>query len=280
MQNLKIKANAKVNLSLSVLGKREDGYHELDTVMQSISLYDTVYIEKSDKIAVECGEFGGEDNIAFKTAAAFFKASGINAGADIKIEKRIPSAAGMGGGSADAAAVLVGLDKLYEAKLSYEKLLKIAVKLGADVPFLIRGGTARAKGIGEILEPIKPIGGCYFLIAKGENKPSTGEMFRLLDSADYNKPDIEKTATAINSQDMVSLLASMDNSFAALWRESRIKAELLKTDADAVSLSGSGPAWFAVYLDKNRAVAAEKALKALEIPVFLCEPENKSLIFE
>lgn len=280
MQSLKIKANAKVNLSLSVLGKREDGYHELDTVMQSISLYDTVYIEKSDKIAVECGEFGGEDNIAFKTAAAFFKASGINAGADIKIEKRIPSAAGMGGGSADAAAVLVGLDKLYEAKLSYEKLLKIAVKLGADVPFLIRGGTARAKGIGEILEPIKPIGGCYFLIAKGENKPSTGEMFRLLDSADYNKPDIEKTATAINSQDMVSLLASMDNSFAALWRESRIKAELLKTDADAVSLSGSGPAWFAVYLDKNRAVAAEKALKALEIPVFLCEPENKSLIFE
>ena len=280
MQNLKIKANAKVNLSLSVLGKREDGYHELDTVMQSISLYDTVYIEKSDKIAVECGEFGGEDNIAFKTAAAFFKASGINAGADIKIEKRIPSAAGMGGGSADAAAVLVGLDKLYEAKLSYEKLLKIAVKLGADVPFLIRGGTARAKGIGEILEPIKPIGGCYFLIAKGESKPSTGEMFRLLDSADYNKPDIEKTATAINSQDMVSLLASMDNSFAALWRESRIKAELLKTDADAVSLSGSGPAWFAVYLDKNRAVAAEKALKALEIPAFLCEPENKSLIFE
>ncbi len=280
MQNLKIKANAKVNLSLSVLGKREDGYHELDTVMQSISLYDTVYIEKSDKIAVECGEFGGEDNIAFKTAAAFFKASGINAGADIKIEKRIPSAAGMGGGSADAAAVLVGLDKLYEAKLSYEKLLKIAVKLGADVPFLIRGGTARAKGIGEILEPIKPIGGCYFLIAKGESKPSTGEMFRLLDSADYNKPDIEKTATAINSQDMVSLLASMDNSFAALWRESRIKAELLKTDADAVSLSGSGPAWFAVYLDKNRAVAAEKALKALNIPAFLCEPENKSLIFE
>ena len=280
MQNLKIKANAKVNLSLSVLGKREDGYHELDTVKQSISLYDTVYIEKSDKIAVECGEFGGEDNIAFKTAAAFFRASGINAGADIKIEKRIPSAAGMGGGSADAAAVLVGLDKLYEAKLSYEKLLKIAVKLGADVPFLIRGGTARAKGIGEILEPIKPIGGCYFLIAKGESKPSTGEMFRLLDSADYNKPDIEKTATAINSQDMVSLLASMDNSFAALWRESRIKAELLKTDADAVSLSGSGPAWFAVYLDKNRAVAAEKALKALEIPVFLCEPENKSLIFE
>ena len=135
MQSLKIKANAKINLSLSVLGKRFDSYHELDTVMQSISLNDTVYIEKSDKITVECGELGGEDNIAFKAAAAFFKASGINAGAKIKIEKRIPSAAGMGGGSADAEAVLVGLDKLYEAELSYERLLSVAVKLGADVPF-------------------------------------------------------------------------------------------------------------------------------------------------
>lgn len=280
MQSLKIKANAKINLSLSVLGKREDGYHELDTVMQSISLNDTVYIEKNDKITVECGELGGEDNIAFKAAAAFFKASGIDAGAKIKIEKRIPSAAGMGGGSADAAAVLVGLDKLYEAELSYERLLSVAVKLGADVPFLIRGGTARAKGIGEILEPLKPIGGCYFLIAKGENKPSTGEMFRRLDSAKYNKPDIEKTVSALNSGDVSAVFSSLDNSFAALWQESHVKAELLKTDADGVSLSGSGPAWFAVYRDKEKAVAAEKALKALRIPVFICEPQNKSLIFE
>lgn len=280
MQSLKIRANAKINLSLSVLGKREDGYHELDTVMQSISLNDTVYIEKSDKITVECGEFGGEDNIAFKAAEAFFKASGINAGVKIKIEKRIPSAAGMGGGSADAAAVLVGLDKLYEAELSYERLLSVAVKLGADVPFLIRGGTARAKGIGELLEPVKPLCDCYFLIAKGENKPSTGEMFRRLDSAKYNKPDIEKTVSALNSGDVSAVFSSLDNSFAALWQESHVKAELLKTDADGVSLSGSGPAWFAVYRDKEKAVAAEKALKALSIPVFICDPQNKSLIFE
>ena len=280
IQSLKIRANAKINLSLSVLGRREDGYHELDTVMQSISLYDTVYIEKSDKITVECGEFGGEDNIAFKTAKTFFKASGINAGAEIKIEKHIPSAAGMGGGSADAAAVLCGLDRLYKTEFPYEKLLNIAVGLGADVPFLIRGGTARAKGIGELLEPLKPIGGCYFLIAKGENKPSTGEMFRRLDSAKYNRPDINKTIFALNSGDLSSVLASMDNSFAALWQESRVKAELLKSKADAVSLSGSGPAWFAVYRDKERAVAAEKALKELKIPCFFCTPENKSLIFE
>lgn len=280
MQSLRIKANAKINLALSVLGKRNDGYHELDTVMQSISLYDTVYIDKSDKITVECGEFGGEDNIAFKTAKAFFKASGINAGANIKIEKRIPSAAGMGGGSADAAAVLVGLNKLYEAELSYEKLLNIALGLGADVPFLIRGGTARAKGIGEILEPLKPIGGCYFLIAKGENKPSTGQMFGLLDTAEYNKPNIEDTVSALNSGNLSAVFSSMDNSFAVLWRESPIKSKLLKTKADAVSLSGSGPAWFAVYRDKERATAAEKAMKELNISAFLCEPENKSLIFE
>ena len=280
MQSIKIKANAKINLSLSVLGKREDGYHELDTVMQSISLYDTVYIEKSDKITVECGEFGGEDNIAFKAAAAFFKASVINAGAKIKIEKLIPSAAGMGGGSADAAAVLAGLDRLYKTELPYEKLLKIGAKLGADVPFLIRGGTARAKGIGEFLEPLKSPTGCYFLIAKGEDKPSTGEMFRRLDSVEYSKPDIDKTAAALNSGNFPAVLTSMDNSFAALWEQSYVKVELLKTEADAVSLSGSGPAWFAVYRDKKRATAAEKALKDLNIPVFICEPKDKSLIFE
>lgn len=280
MQSLRIKANAKINLALSVLGKRNDGYHELDTVMQSISLCDRVYIEKSNEITVECGEFGGEDNIAFKTAAAFFKASGINAGANIKIEKRIPSAAGMGGGSADASAVLVGLNRLYEAELSYERLLNIAVGLGADVPFLIRGGTARAKGIGELLEPLKPIGGCYFLIAKGEDKPSTGEMFRRLDAVEYNKPNIEDTVSALNSGNLSAVLSSMDNSFAALWQESGVKSELLKTKADAVSLSGSGPAWFAVYRDKEGAAAAEKAMKELNISAFLCEPQDKSLIFE
>ena len=280
MQSLKIKANAKINLSLSVLGKRADGYHELDTVMQSVSLNDAVYIEKSDKITVKCGEFGGEDNIAFKTARAFFAESGIKAGAAIRIEKRIPSAAGLGGGSADAAAVLCGLDRLYETKFSYKKLLNIAVKLGADVPFLIRGGTARARGIGEVLEPLSPLCGCYFLIAKGEDKLSTGEMFSRLDSAQYDKPDIDRTVFALNSGDLSAVLASMDNSFSALWRESRVKDELLKTKADAVSLSGSGPAWFAVYFDKDRAEAAEKTLKALNIPVFICEPQEKSIIFE
>lgn len=280
MQSLKIKANAKINLSLSVLGKREDGYHELDTVMQSIGLSDTVYIEKSNIITVECGKFGGEDNIAFKTAEAFFKASGIKAGAAIRIQKHIPSAAGLGGGSADAAAVLVGLDRLYEMGLSYERFLNIAVRLGADVPFLIQGGTARARGIGEELEPLKPLCGCYFLIAKGEDKPSTGEMFSRLDSAVYNKPDVDKAALALNSGNLSAVLSLMDNSFAALWQKSYVKAELLKTHADAVSLSGSGPAWFAVYRDKDRAVAAEKTLKALNIPVFMCEPQEKSLIIE
>lgn len=280
MQSLKIKANAKINLSLSVLGKREDGYHELDTVMQSIGLSDTVYIEKSNIITVECGKFGGEDNIAFKTAEAFFKASGIKAGAAIRIQKHIPSAAGLGGGSADAAAVLCGLDRLYETKFSYKKLLNIAVKLGADVPFLIQGGTARARGIGEELEPLKPLCGCNFLIAKGEDKPSTGEMFSRLDSAEYNKPDVDKAALALNSGNLSAVLSLMDNSFATLWQKSYVKAELLKTHAEAVSLSGSGPAWFAVYRDKDRAVAAEKTLKALNIPVFMCEPQEKSLIIE
>ena len=131
-----------------------------------------------------------------------------------------------------------------------------------------------------MLEPLSPLCGCYFLIAKGEDKLSTGEMFSRLDSAQYDKPDIDRTVFALNSGDLSAVLSSMDNSFSELWRESRVKDELLKTKADAVSLSGSGPAWFAVYLDKDRAETAEKTLKALNIPVFICEPQEKSIIFE
>ena len=176
--------------------------------------------------------------------------------------------------------MLVGLDRLYGTGLSYERLLKIAVRLGADVPFLIRGGTARAKGIGELLEPLKPLENCFIVIAKGEDKPSTGEMFRRLDSAEYEKPDIDKTAAALNSGDFSAVLSSLGNSFAALWQQSEVKKQLLKTGADAVSLSGSGPAGFAGYRDKESATAAQNALKALNISAFICEPQDKSLIFE
>ncbi len=279
MERIKITACAKINLSLSVLGKREDGYHELDTVMQSIDLSDTVYIEKYSGIITDCSGISAEENIAARAARLFCEKTGAE-GCKIKIEKRIPAAAGLGGGSADAAAVLAGLNRLYKTGISETELCEIAVKIGADVPFLIAGGTARARGIGEKLTPLMPLKDCCFLIAKAEEKPSTAEMFSRLDSTDYIKPDIEKTVNAVNRGDLNGVLENLGNSFEILWSKSPLKEMLSSTHPAACSLSGSGPARFAVYGDLNAALRARDKLSAKGVFCEICRPLNKSLIFE
>lgn len=279
MERIKITACAKINLSLSVLGKREDGYHELDTVMQSVDLSDTVYIEKCRGIITDCKGISAEENIAARAARLFCEKTGAE-GCKIKIEKRIPAAAGLGGGSADAAAVLAGLNRLYKTGISETELCEIAVKIGADVPFLIAGGTARARGIGEKLTPLMPLKDCYFLLAKAEEKPSTAEMFSRLDSTDYIKPDIEKTVNAVNRGDLNGVLENLGNSFEILWSKSPLKEMLSSTHPTACSLSGSGPARFAVYGDLNAALRARDKLSAKGVFCEICKPLNKSLIFE
>ena len=279
MEKIKITACAKINLSLSVLGKREDGYHELDTVMQSVDLSDTVYIEKCRGIITDCKGISAEENIAARAARLFCEKTGAE-GCKIKIEKRIPAAAGLGGGSADAAAVLAGLNRLYKTGISKTELCEIAVKIGADVPFLIAGGTARARGIGEKLTPLMPLKDCWFLLAKAEEKPSTAEMFSRLDSTDYIKPDIEKTVNAVNCGDLTGVLENLGNSFEILWSKSALKEMLSSTHPAACSLSGSGPARFAVYGDLNAALRARDKLSAKGVFCEICKPLNKSLIFE
>ncbi len=279
MEKIKITACAKINLSLSVLGKREDGYHELDTVMQSVDLSDTVYIEKCRGIITDCKGISAEENIAARAARLFCEKTGAE-GCKIKIEKRIPAAAGLGGGSADAAAVLAGLNRLYKTGISKTELCEIAVKIGADVPFLIAGGTARARGIGEKLTPLMPLKDCWFLLAKAEEKPSTAEMFSRLDSTDYIKPDIEKTVNAVNCGDLNGVLENLGNSFEILWSKSPLKEMLSSTHPAACSLSGSGPARFAVYGDLNAALRARDKLSAKGVFCEICKPLNKSLIFE
>ena len=279
MEKIKITACAKINLSLSVLGKREDGYHELDTVMQSVDLSDTVYIEKCRGILTDCKGISAEENIAARAARLFCEKTGAE-GCKIKIEKRIPAAAGLGGGSADAAAVLAGLNRLYKTGISKTELCEIAVKIGADVPFLIAGGTARARGIGEKLTPLMPLKDCWFLLAKAEEKPSTAEMFSRLDSTDYIKPDIEKTVNAVNCGDLNGVLENLGNSFEILWSKSALKEMLSSTHPAACSLSGSGPARFAVYGDLNAALRARDKLSAKGVFCEICKPLNKSLIFE
>lgn len=277
---MKIKANAKINFSLSVCGKREDGYHLIDTVMHSVSLYDTVFIEKADEISVNCGDMPQEENIAYKAAKLFFETTKSVGGANIKIEKQIPLSAGLGGGSADAAAVLLGLNKFYNMNLSYETLCEMAVKLGADVPFFIKGGCMRSEGIGEILTPATPLNKGVILLAKADLKPSTAEMYRRLDENKTVLANTEAVLKAIEENDLIKLSKNLYNAFETVWPQSKVKAELLKTDAVAVALTGSGPTWFAIFDDIEKANVAKNLLLEKEIPCWICYPTTKAVEFE
>ncbi|MBR4973105.1 MAG: 4-(cytidine 5'-diphospho)-2-C-methyl-D-erythritol kinase [Clostridia bacterium] len=282
MKSVNIKANAKINLILSVTGKRDDGYHTIDMIMQNVSLCDYVAIKPYKCITVKTfnKEISEQDNIAYKAAALFFKETGISGGAKIKIKKKIPLAAGLGGGSADAAAVLLGLDKLYETKLSVEQLEKMALTLGADVPFFIEGGTKRAEGIGERLTRLKPLRKGYFLLVKAEKKPSTAEMYKKLDGENHRKPRVDAAVTALENEDIKLLAGLMDNSFTAVWNNSKTKEMLKGLEANCVSLSGSGPTWFAYFTDKKKAKRALKAVKRQKIECYLTTPQEKAIIFE
>lgn len=279
---MKIKANAKVNLSLMILGKREDGYHTIDTVMHSVSLYDQIEILKADDITVVCDDanISQEDNIAYKAAKLFFEEYGILGGAQIKIKKGIPTVAGLGGGSADAAATLLALNRLYNANVSNQKLCETAVKLGADVPFFISGGCQRCEGIGEILTPIKPLKSGYLLLAKAEKKPSTAEMYRQLDSKEPIFCDTNAVITAIENNDLTNLSKSIVNSFATIWQESFVKEELLAFEPLAVSLSGSGPTWFALFENGDDAQKAKTVLDEKQIECYVCEFKQSAIEIE
>ena len=275
-------ANAKINLGLDICGKREDGYHFIDTVMQSVALGDKITVSKADDISVNCdkGDINGEGNIAYKAAKLFFEAAKIDGGARIHIEKHILMAAGLGGGSADAAGVLLALNKLYSADLSGEELENIAIKLGADVPFFINGGTKRSEGIGEILTELSPFKVGYFLLIKQGDKPSTGEMYKRLDSENPPHPKMDETVKAIENNDLNSLCKIIDNSFISVNKEFALKEKLIELGALGVSLSGSGPTWYGIFDDIEKADAAEDYLKSVKTECYLVTPLEKSIIFE
>lgn len=198
---MKLKAYAKLNLALDITGKRPDGYHELDTIMQSISLFDTVTIEKADIISVQMNKsvVPEKNNTAYKAAKLFCKHT-REKGAVISIEKQIPSMAGLGGSSADAAAVLIGLDKLFDTKLPYSTLAHLGKQIGADVPFCMSGGTTRAKGIGEKLQPLRLNKPLHFVIVKPRQGVSTAKAFAAYKPS--AKIRIESAAYALQKGDI------------------------------------------------------------------------------
>jgi 4-diphosphocytidyl-2-C-methyl-D-erythritol kinase len=176
--------------------------------------------------------------------------------------------------------VLLGLDRLYNANLSCAKLCEMALKLGADVPFFIKGGCQRAQGIGEELTPITPLKQGYVLLAKADTKPSTAEMYRLLDSKDPEISDTEKVIKAVENNDLNLLSNSLFNAFLSVWGESELKQRLLELSPLCVSLSGSGPTHFALFDDFEKAETAQKTLENQNIDCWLADFCDKAIIFE
>ncbi len=252
MDFMVIEARAKINLTLAVLGRRADGYHELDTIMHTISLADTVEIARADtlSLAVSAGAAPlGKENLMMRAAAWFFAETGIAGGAAMRLWKRIPQEAGLGGGSADAAAVLRGLNDLYGKPFPVSELAKRAAAIGADVPFCVLGGAARCRGIGDILTPLPAWEGVSLLIVRPAVSVSTRAAYAALDESDAaweNKTDA--AAEALCEKNFPKLAASISNDFeAALFPDAPALAAAsaeLKAFGFPARMTGSGSAFF------------------------------------
>ena len=271
------KAYAKTNLFLDVLGKRPDGYHEIDTVMQSVSIYDEITLRLTHSgITVACdkAELSGEDNIAAKACHRFFSLAGLDMGAEVHIVKNIPVAAGMGGGSADAAAVLILLNRATGDKLSYTELHSIAAELGADVPFFLRGGCCRAQGIGELLTPVKNAK-MYYVFVKEGKKQSTGQMYATLDSTEILcDAEIEDLIAALADGDTSRVCTNMYNAFENCWDMDMLLEPFEGFKPVKRFLSGSGPTVAGVFENYDNAVACAKTLKGRGVNAFFAESVN------
>lgn len=270
------KAYAKVNLTLAVGEKRPDGYHEVVSVMQRVSLCDTLTAEQTrEGITLTCSDPAlpsGEENLAHRAASLFFRETGIAGGAALTLEKRIPSQAGLGGGSSDAASVLLALRKLYAPALSDTELETMAAALGSDVPFFIRGGTQLATGRGEVLSPLPPLTDGWFVIVKPTESFSTPAMYRRLDelppACTPPLPPLQGGLPALASG-LFNRFEAAIPAGSAVWD---IKARLAAYGALASLLSGSGSAVFGLFDTETAARAAVEALRPAWPEIFLARP--------
>lgn len=287
MMHTEIKAYAKLNISLDVTDKRPDGFHNMVMVMQSISLADDVAISlnSSGRVRASCNMSfipGDERNLAVKAAARYLKEIGDDRyGADIRIVKRIPVGAGMGGGSSDAAAVLHGMNALFDRRVSDARLIEISGDVGSDVPFCVMGGTALAEGRGERLTPLPPFPDCAFVVCKPDFAISTPELFKKLDMLrTHHHPDTAGMIAALHAGDLPQLCRRMYNVFECvddrrMRAVSEMKNALLDNGALGAVMTGTGSAVFGVFAD---AAGAESACAALRGKYSFCctaRPNNK-----
>lgn len=265
--NLTVKAYAKVNLWLDITGILENGYHSLNTVMQQVDLCDyvTVTAEGNDGIELDCNAPeipADERNIAYKAAAAFYRELGKKPRVSVSIEKHIPLEAGMGGSSTDGAAVLIALNRLYGEPIAFERLLGLGASLGADVPFCMVGNTAKCKGIGEVINPIKR-GNFALVIVKPDFSCSTGTAYKAYDSNPVpEKAGFDEFCEKLRGEPE-EWAGSLYNIFEVLYNNPEIEAikrEILASGALGAAMTGSGSAVFGVYKTPED---AEKALGKL-----------------
>ena len=292
MAGITCKAFAKINLHLDVTGIRDDGFHSVSTVMQSVSLYDEVYVSLSDTegFTLSCDVSGvplDDKNLSARAFIAYKAATNMPHGAHISIKKRIPMAAGLAGGSADAAATLLALNELCKNPLALSELCEIGASLGADVPFCIVGGTAFADGKGEVLHPFPSMPKCTIIIACGGEGVSTPEAYRMLDriynnfssSEDHAPADITTLYKAASSEDVYAVAKNLYNVFEAPILSVRpiaakLKSTMLECGAIGAMMSGSGPSVFGVFTDKDAVKLACENIEKLGITVHVCTPNN------
>ncbi|MCD8145264.1 MAG: 4-(cytidine 5'-diphospho)-2-C-methyl-D-erythritol kinase [Oscillospiraceae bacterium] len=290
MNELVVQAPAKLNLTLDVLGRQPNGYHELKMVMQSVTLADTVTLRR-----LEAGEGAASNtvqvrtnltylpsdgnNLAAKAAHAFFAYAGLEGAAlEIQLKKRIPVCAGTAGGSSDAAAVLRGLNELYRTGFSREMLAKIGEQVGSDVPYCVLGGTALAEGRGEKLTPLYPLPDCWLVLCKPGFAVSTPELFHAIDNVRLRRhPDTDGMLAALEAGNLREVALRMYNVFEDVLPTGRqgviqeIKGALLDGGALGACMSGTGPTVFGLFADREQAEATARRLKETYRDTFLTQ---------
>lgn len=289
MDRIELKALAKINLGLDVLRRREDGYHEVRMIMQTIGLSDELEIRKTKQpgIQVETNLYylpTNENNLVYKAAQLLKDEFGLRDGIGIRLRKRIPVAAGMAGGSSDAAAVLWGMNQMYKLGLSRQELMDRGVKLGADVPYCVLRGTALAEGIGEKLSVLPPMPKCYILIAKPGISVSTKFVYENLHANDLRPeqhPDVDAMIRAMEKKDLGLLASRMGNVLETVTVPAypvidEIKRFMVEYGALGAMMSGSGPTVFGIYDTRGKARQAYRELRSRKLAkqVYLTTPYN------
>lgn len=284
--SLTIEAPAKINLTLDVVDRRADGYHIIESVMQTVDVCDTIELTvcEQEGITLTCSDKTlptDESNTAYHAAQVFYEHLGKTPHLEIYIEKRILSMAGMGGESADAAGVLRGLNELENAGFSVQELCAIGSEIGADVPFCVLQGTALAEGIGSILTPLAPLSDDVFIvIGKGEKGVSTKQAYAAIDAAqNRGRYDSAPMIDALCNGDLEEIARCVGNVFdevLALSDVARIKEWMREHGALGSSMTGSGSAVFGLFDDKHTASACVAALKDADFTALLCRPYNQT----